>query len=82
MCQLSDASHCIASLFKVPNQVPCISGGYVQKTSQKQPEMVLFAAKRTFQISKLQNYTSHVNETWSRYVPPQHISFAHKGSSG
>ena len=53
-------------------------GGYVQKTSQKQPEMVLFAAKRTFQISKLQNYTSHVNETWSRYVPPQHISFAHK----
>ena len=32
----------------------------------------------SFQISKLQNYMSHVNETWSRYVPPQQLSFAPK----
>ena len=44
----------------------------------KLPEMVLFAAKRNFKISQLQNYMSHVNEIWSRYVPPQQNSFAEK----
>ena len=40
--------------------------------------MVLFPAKRTFKISQLQSYMSHVNETWPRYVPPQQLSFAGK----
>ena len=40
--------------------------------------MVLLAAKQTFKISKLQNYMSHVNETWSSYVPPQHLPLAGK----
>ena len=53
-------------------------GGYFQKTTQKHSEMVLSAAKGTFEISKLQNYMSHVNETCSRYVPCQHLSFAQK----
>ena len=52
--------------------------GYFQKTNQKQPEMVLCAAKITFQISKLLNYMSHVNKNFSRYVPRQHLSFAQK----
>ena len=37
-----------------------------------------FAAKRIFQISKLQNYMSLVNETWSSYVPPRHLPLARK----
>ena len=45
---------------------------------QKQPEVVLSAAKRTFETSKLQNCISDVNETWSSYEPPQHLSFAQK----
>ena len=64
-CQISDAVHCIPSPLKVSNQFYHISGGYVQKTTQKQPEMVLSANKRTFEISKLQNYVSHVYETWT-----------------
>ena len=40
---------------------------------QKQSEMVFSAAKRTFETSKLQNCISDVNETWSRYEPPQHL---------
>ena len=41
---MPDALQCIASL------------GYVQKTAQKQPEIVLSAAMKTFEISKLENY--------------------------
>ena len=33
-----------------------ISGEYVQKTTQKQPWMVISAAKKTFEIWKLGNY--------------------------
>ena len=51
------------------------SGDYVHKTAQKQPEKYFFAAKTTTEISKLQNYMSHVNVTWSSYPPPQHLSF-------
>ena len=45
---------------------------------QNLPEMVLFAAKQTFKISKLQNYITDVNETWSSYVPPRHLPLAGK----
>ena len=60
------------------DQVDQILGGYFQKTNQKHSEMVLSTAKRTFQISKLQNYMSHVNEFCSRHIPHQHLSFAQK----
>ena len=60
------------------DQVDQILGGYFQKTTQMHSEMVLSTAKRTFQISKLQNYMSHVNETCSRYVPHQHLSSTQK----
>ena len=45
---------------------------------QKLAEMVLFAANQTFKISKLQNYITDVNETWSTYVPPRHLPLAGK----
>ena len=53
-------------------------GFMFENTTTKQPEMVLSTAKRTFETSKLQNCISDVNETWSRYEPPQHLSFAQK----
>ena len=48
-----------------------ISVGYVQKTTQKQPKILLFAGMKTFRISKLENFKSEINETWSRLVPPK-----------
>ena len=33
-----------------------ISVGYVQKTAQKQPKVVLSTGMKTFEISKLKNY--------------------------
>ena len=53
-------------------------GVMFENTTTKQPEMVLSTAKRTFEISKLQNYMFNVNETWPKYMPPQRRSFAHK----
>ena len=67
------ALRCIVSLVKISNKFDDISGVYVQKTTQKQPKIVLSAGMRTFEISKLENYKSDINETWPRYVPPEHL---------
>ena len=53
---MSDALGCIASLVKMSNELDHISVGYVQKTAQKQPETVISAGMKTFEISKLENY--------------------------
>ena len=60
--------HCING-----NKFDHISVGYVQKTTQKQPEAVLSAGMKTFEISKLENYKSDINETWPRYVSSEHL---------
>ena len=43
---MSDALHCIASLVKISNKFDHISVGYVQKTAQKQPKIVLSAGMK------------------------------------
>ena len=53
---MPDALQCIASLVKISNKFDHISVGYVQKTAQKQPKIVLSAGMKTFEISKLENY--------------------------
>ena len=50
------ALQCIASLVKISNKVDQISVGCVQKTTQKQPKIVLSAEMKLFEISKLENY--------------------------
>ena len=70
---MSDVLQCIASLVKVSNKSGHISVGYVQKTAQKQPKIVLAAGIKTFEISKLKYYKSDINETWPRYVSPEHL---------
>ena len=70
---MPDALHCAASLVKVSNKFNHISVGYVQKTAQKQPKIVPSAGMKTFEISKLENYKSDVNETWPRYVPAEYL---------
>ena len=70
---MPDALHCIASLVKISNKFDDISVGYVQKTTQKQPKIVLSAGMKTFEISKLENYKSDINETWHRYVPAEYL---------
>ena len=61
---MPDALHCIASLVQISNKFENISVGYVQKTTQKQPKIVLSAGMETFEISKLKNYKlSDINET-------------------
>ena len=60
---MSDVLQCIASLVKVSNKSDNISVGYVQKTAQKQPKIVLSAGIKTFEISKLKYYKSNINET-------------------
>ena len=67
---MSDALQCIASLF---NKFDQISVGYVQKTAQRQPKIVLSAGMKTFEISKVENCKSDINETWPRYVSPEHL---------
>ena len=64
---MPDVLQCIASLVKISNKFDHISVSYVQKTAQKQPNIVLFAGMKTFETSKLQNYKSDINETWTRY---------------
>ena len=54
---MSDALQCIASLVKISNKFDHISVGYIQKTVQKQPKIVLSAAMKLFAISKLENYS-------------------------
>ena len=61
---MPDALHCIASLVQISHKYDHISVGYVQKTAQKQPKIVLTAGMKTFEISKLENYKlSDINET-------------------
>ena len=73
---MPDALQCIESLVKISNKFDHISVGYVQKTAQKQPKIVLSAGMKTFEISKLENYKSDINETWPRYVSPEHLSYS------
>ena len=70
---MPDTLRCIASLVKISNKFDHISVGYVQKTAQKQPKIILSADMKTFEISKLENYKSNINETWPRYVSPEHL---------
>ena len=51
---MPDALRCIVSLVKISNEFDHISVGYVQKTAEKQPKIVLSAGMKTFEISKLQ----------------------------
>ena len=61
---MPDALHCIASLVEISNKFDHISVGYIQKTAQKQPKLVLSACMETLEISKLENYKlSDINET-------------------
>ena len=53
---MTDALRCITSLVEISNEFDHISVGYVQKTAQKQPKIVLFAGMKTFETSKLENY--------------------------
>ena len=71
---MPDALYCIASLVQISNKFDHISVGYVQKTAQKQPEMVLTAGMGTFEISKFKNCKlSDINETRPIFVPPEHL---------
>ena len=70
---MPDALQCVASLVKTSNKFDYISVGYVQKTNQKKHRIVLSAGMKTFEILKLKNYKSDINETWPRYVPPEHL---------
>ena len=70
---MRDALQCIASLVKISNKFEHVSVGYVQKTAQKQPKTVFSPGLKTFEISKLENYKSDINETWPRYVSPEYL---------
>ena len=70
---MPDALQCIASLVKISNKFDHISVGYVQKIAQKQPKIGFSAHMNTFEILKLENYKSDINETWLRYVSPKHL---------
>ena len=50
---MPDVLQCTASLVKVSNKFDHISVGYVQKTAQKQPKIVLSGGMKLFEISKL-----------------------------
>ena len=67
-----DALCCIASLMKISNDFDHISVGYIQKTDQKQPKIVFSAGMKSFEILKIVNGKSEVNETCPRYEPPEH----------
>ena len=70
---MPDALQCIESLVKISNKFDHISVGYVQKTAQEQPKIVLSAGMKTFEMSKLENYKSDINKTWPRYVSPEQL---------
>ena len=53
---MPDALQYIASMVKLSNKVDHSSVGYVQKPAQKQPNIVLSAGMKLFEISKLKNY--------------------------
>ena len=56
---MSDALQCIVSLAKVSNKFDHISVSYVQKTTQKQPKVVLSAGMKNlkFRNSRTTNQT-------------------------
>ena len=64
---------CIASLVKTLNEFDHIWLGYIQKTNQKHPKIVLTAGMETFEISKLVDCKLDVNETCPRYGPPENL---------
>ena len=68
-----DALCCIASLVKISNEFDHISVGYVQKTDQKQPKIVLSTGMKTFEISKLVSCKSDADETCPRCAPPEQL---------
>ena len=70
---MPDELQCISSLVKISNKFDLISLGYIQKTAQKEPKIVLSADMKTFEISKLENCKSDTNETWRRYPSPEHL---------
>ena len=49
---------CIALLVKISNEFDLMSVGYIPKTDQKQPKIVLSAGMKTFKISKFVNCKS------------------------
>ena len=53
---MPDALCCIASVVNISNNIDHISVGYIQKTAQKQPKIVLSTGMKTFEISKPENY--------------------------
>ena len=68
-----DAICCVASLVEISNEFEHILVGYIEKTDQKQPKIVFSAGMKTFEISKLVNCISDINETCPRYGPPEHV---------
>ena len=56
---MPDVLRCTVSLVKISNEFDHISVGYVQKTSQKQPKIVLSAGMKIFEISKLERTTNN-----------------------
>ena len=58
---MPDALRCTALLVKI--------------SSQKQPKIVLSAGMKIFEILKLENYKSDINETWPSYISPEHLSY-------
>ena len=72
---MSDALQRTASLVEISNKFDHISVGYVQKTAQKQPKIVLSAGMETFETSKLENCKLDINETWLRYVSSEHLEY-------
>ena len=64
---------CIASQVKISNKFNHISVGYVQETAQKLPKIAPSAGMKAFEISKLENYKSDINEIWPRYVPAEYL---------
>ena len=70
---MPDALCCTASQIKISNKFDQSSLGYVQKTAQKQPKILSSAGMKTFEISKMENYKSDINETWPSYVPAEYL---------
>ena len=60
---MPDALQCMSSLVKISSRFDHISVVYVQKTSQKQPNIGLSASMKIFEILKLKNNKSDINET-------------------
>ena len=69
---MPDALYCIASLIKISNKFDHISVDYVQKTAQKQPEIVPSAAENiwNFKTGELQViHKWNLAQTCTRWIP-------------